>query len=346
MKTRITELFNIRYPIILSGMTGVSTPELVAAVCNAGGLGILATANLNGDETRNAIRKIRSLSSNPFGANVPLMLPGAEKKAEILFEEKVPVINYALGKGAFLVQKARSYGGKVIATVAMLKHAIAAQRDGADALIVTGYEAAAHGGDVTSLVLVPSVVDAVDIPVIAAGGFADGRGIAAALALGADGVAMGTRFMNTQESPVHINTKNASIEKTIHDTLYTDKVDGLPCRVMNTKGAQRLMKDRIPLLRAFFTSKNAAKAFGFPWLLMLMGIIASGWRKSLQLARMANAFQPIQKSIVQGQWEDGVIPLGQITGLVHDTPTVEALMKRLMIEAEFAHQKAFEKIYG
>jgi enoyl-[acyl-carrier protein] reductase II len=346
MKTRITDLFGIQYPIILSGMTGVSTPELVAAVSNAGGLGILATANLNSDQTRQAIRKIRALTPKPFGANVPLMLPGAEKKAQTLFDEKVPVINYALGKGDSLVKKAHAYNGKVIATVATYKHALAARRDGADALIVTGHEAAAHGGDVTSLVLVPSIVDAVDIPVIAAGGFADGRGLAAAMALGADGVAMGTRFMNTLESPVHPNTKNASNEKTIHDTVYTDRVDGLPCRVMKSRGAQRLMKDRIPLIRALFTSREAAKAFGFPWIMMLLGILLAGWKKSIQLARMANAFRPIQKSLEEGNWKDGVIPLGQITGIIHDTPTVKELLERLVIEATSAHQKAALKLEG
>ncbi|MCU0597746.1 MAG: nitronate monooxygenase [Desulfobacterales bacterium] len=346
MKTRITELFGIQYPIILSGMTGVSTPELVASVSNEGGLGILATANLNADQTRQAIRKIRGLTSKPFGANVPLMLPGAEKKAQTLFDEKVPVINYALGKGNSLVKKARAYNGKVIATVATYKHALAARRDGADALIVTGHEAAAHGGDVTSLVLVPSIVDAVDIPVIAAGGFADGRGLAAAMALGADGVAMGTRFMNTVESPVHPHTKHASIEKTVHDTVYTDRVDGLPCRVMKSRGAQRLMNDRIPLIRALFTSRDAAKAFGFPWITMLLGILAAGWQKSIQLARMANAFRPIQKSLDDGNWEDGVIPLGQITGIIHDTPTVKELLERLIIEAAAAHQNAALKFEG
>lgn len=344
MKTRITDLFNIRYPIVLSGMTGVSTPELVAAVCNAGGIGILATANLSSDQTRQAIRRIRSLTRNSFGANVPLLLPGAEKKAEVLFEEKVPVINYALGKGDGLVKKAHAYNGKAIATVATYKHALAAKRDGADALIVTGHEAAAHGGDVTSLVLVPNIVDAVDIPVIAAGGFADGRGLAAAMALGADGVAMGTRFMNTVESPVHHQTKKASLEKNVHDTLYTDRVDGLPCRVMKSKGADRLIRDRIPLLRAIFTSKEAARAFGFPWFKMLLGILAAGWEKSILLARMANAYRPIQKSIHEGNWENGVIPLGQITGIIHDIPTVKELIERIIQEAFMANKHAALKL--
>jgi len=339
MKTRITELFGIDHPIVCSGMTGVSTPRLAAAVSNAGGLGILATANLTADETRRAIREIRELTGRPFGANVPLMLPGAEKKAEILFAEKVPVINYALGKGDRLVRAAHAYGGKVIATVVTHKHALAAQRDGADALIVTGHEAAAHGGEATSLVLVPSIADAVDIPVIAAGGFADGRGLCVALALGAEGIAMGTRFMNTVESPVHPNAKQKSIDKGVHDTVYTDRIDGLPCRALRTAGADRLIRDRFYLFRALFTSPEAARAFGFPWWKMFAGILLAGWEKSKQLARMANAYRPVQACLECGDLDRGVLLLGQVTGIVHDTPTVAELVERLIEEARRANSR-------
>ncbi len=336
MKTAITELFNIQYPILLSGMTGVSTPELVAAVSESGGLGILATGNLNNDEIRHAIQHIRKMTKKPFGANVPLILPGSEKKADVLIEEKVPVVNYSLGKGDRLSRAVHSYGGKVIATVVTHKHALAACRDGADALLVTGHEAAAHGGDVTSLVLVPSIVDAVNIPVIAAGGFADGRGLAAAISLGAQGIAMGTRFMNTMESPVHPRTKLASIEKNVHDTIYTHKIDGLPCRAMKSRGTDRLIRDRIPMLRALFTSRAAAKSFGFPWFKMFLGILLAGWTKSIQLARMANAYQPIQNSLALGNVDEGVLLLGQVTGMLHDTPTVSELILRIAAEADKA----------
>ncbi len=339
MKTRITELFNIRYPLICSGMTGVSTPELAAAVSNAGGLGIVATANLNFDQTATAIDRVRSLTDRPFGANVPLLLPGAEKKAEILFEKKVPVVNYALGKGDRIARAVHAYGGKVIATVVTLKHALAASRDGADALIVTGHEAAAHGGEVTSLVLVPSIADAVDIPVIAAGGFGDGRGLAAALALGAEGIAMGTRFMNTAESPVHAAAKQFSVERTAHHTLYTDKFDGLPCRIMISKGADRLIRDRFYLFRALFTSREAAAAFGFPWWKMAAAILLSGWKRSKQLARMANAYRPVQRCLEEGNVKQGVLLLGQVTGIVHDTPGVAELITRIIDEAGSAQQK-------
>ena len=160
MKTRITKLFGIKYPLVLSGMSWISTPELVAAVANAGGLGILATGILTAEQTREYIRRTRELTKKPFAANVTLYFPGAERNAQVIIEEKVPVVNYALGKGDKIAKAVHAYGGKVIATVTTLKHALAAQRDGADALIVTGHEAAGHGGAVTSLVLIPSLADA------------------------------------------------------------------------------------------------------------------------------------------------------------------------------------------
>ena len=296
MNTKITRLFGIQYPVVLSGMTGISTPELVAAVCNAGGLGILATGDLSPDSLRAAVRQIRQLTDKPFGANVPLLIPGMDEKAHVLFEEQVPVINYSLGKGDWICQKAHEYGGKAIATVVTIKHAQAAERDGADALIVTGHEAAAHGGNATSLVLIPSIADTVSIPVIAAGGFGDGRGLAAALALGAEGIAMGTRFMNTLESPVHSAVKEISQAKTVHDTVYSKKIDGIPCRVMQSKGATRLIKGRFVMVRALWTSRAAAKSYGLPWLKLAVGILflalAKGVDKAVTLARLANAWGP------------------------------------------------------
>jgi enoyl-[acyl-carrier protein] reductase II len=344
MKTKITKLFGIQYPIILSGMTGVSTPELVASVSNAGGLGIIATGNLNTDEIRKSVKAVKLLTNKPFGANVPLLIPGARKKAEVLFQEEVPVVNYSLGKGDWLVKKVHQYGGKVIATVVTHKHAKAAERDGADALIVTGHEAAAHGGAVTSLVLTPSIASAVTIPVIAAGGFADGKGLAAALALNAEGVAMGTRFMNTMESPVHENMKRVSIERTVHDTVYSDRIDGIPCRAMKSPGTERLVKSRFVLFRALFNSRDAAKAYGFPWLKLTAGILFAGYRKAIILARMANAFKPIQLAMSHGDSEQGVLLLGQVTGIVEDTPTVSVLIERIVQEAGGAAQVLADKL--
>jgi enoyl-[acyl-carrier protein] reductase II len=341
MKTRITQLFGIQYPIILSGMSWISVPRLVAAVSNAGGLGILATGVMTPEETLEAVREIRKHTKKPFGANVTLYFPGAERNAEVLVKEKVPVVNYALGKGDKIAKMVHAYGGKVVATVTTHRHAIGAERDGADALIVTGHEAAGHGGAITSLVLVPSIVDAVKIPVIAAGGFADGRGLASALLLGAEGIAMGTRFMNTVESPVHENMKKLSIEKQVYDTVYTDKVDGLPARFMKSDMSVKMMKKPLNLIKAAINSKEIASSLGFPWLKLAVGILLSGYGSAKKMATMAVGFKAFKAGTIDGDNDRGVLPLGQVTGLIHDTPSVDEVVKRIVKEAKAA-QKALD----
>ncbi|MBN2160087.1 MAG: nitronate monooxygenase [Spirochaetes bacterium] len=344
MKTKITELFGIKHPILLSGMSWISTPELVAAVANAGGLGILATGILKPEETKDYIDRTRKLTKNPFAANVTLYFPGAEQNAKVIIAEKVPVVNYALGKGDWICKAVHEYGGKVIATVTTLKHAQAAQRDGADALIVTGHEAAGHGGAVTSLVLVPSIAEAVKIPIIAAGGFADGRGLAAALILGAEGISMGTRFMNSVESPVHASQKAISSQLDVFSTVYTNKVDGLPARVMDTKGARRLIKRKLNPITAAFLSRRIAKIVGLPWLKVAIGIMLMGPKKAMQMARMAEGFFAFRAGTMEGDNVKGVLPIGQITGIIHDTPTVKQIIERIVKEAIEAQKAASSRI--
>ena len=336
MKTKITKLLGIKYPIILSGMSWISVPKLVAAVSEAGGLGIIASGVMSAEETLAAILETKKLTKKPYGANITLYFPGAKRNAKIIIEHKVPVVNYALGKGDWICKEVHKYGGKVIATVTTLKHALAAQRDGADALIVTGHEAAGHGGAVTSLVLIPSIADAVDIPVIGAGGFADGRGIASALLLGAEGISMGTRFMNTVESPVHEKQKEISNNSDVYDTVYSDKIDGLPARMLNSKGARRIMNKRLNPLSALFRSREIARMLGFPWGKLFVGIMFMGPKKAVQMARMAVGFKAFQVGTMDGDNEHGVLPIGQVTGLIHDTPTVRDVLKRIDAEAKAA----------
>jgi len=339
MKTRLTEMVGITYPIVLSGMSWISTPKMVAAVSNAGGLGILATGPLSSSQTREAIREIRKLTDKPFGANASLMFPGALENAKVLLQEKVPVINFALGKGDWIVKEAHKYGGKVFATVVNLKHAKRAQDFGTDAVIATGQEAAAHGEDVTSLVLIPHLAENLQIPVIAAGGFADGRGLAAALALGAEGVAMGTRLMTTKESPLHDNFKKLTVEKEVYDTLFSKRFDGILCRVMKTDAAKRTIKKGLDWPAAFFNSRDIAKMVNVPYFKLFIGVLASGYKNAKQLAYMANAFKAIRVATEDGNSETGVLPVGQVQGLIHDLPTVAELFERIVKEAKAAQTK-------
>ncbi len=334
MQTRITQLFGIRHPLCLSGMSWVSVPRLVAAVSNAGGLGILATGSLSPRQTRAAVAEVRSLTDKPFGANATLFFPGGRDNAAVLLEEKVPVINFSMGKGDWIVEAAHRYGGKVIATVTTLAHARAAAAYGTDALLVTGHEAAGHGGEVTSLVLIPTMVDAVEIPVIAAGGFADGRGLVAALALGAEGIAMGTRFATTQESPLHERFKELCREKKSDDTIYSPRFDGIPCRIMRTPAAVRAVRRGLDLKRAVFNGREVARLLEMPYLRLAVGALASGWKKTRQLAHMANAFKAFRLATVEGDVERGVLPVGQVTGLISDLPTVAQVIESTVAEAE------------
>ena len=339
MKTKITELFGIKHPILLSGMSWISVPKMVAAVSNAGGLGMLATGPLNAEQTRAAIKEIRSLTDKPFGANATLLFPGAAENAKVLLDEKVPVINFSLGKGDWIVKASHAYGGKVIATVVNARHAQRAEDYGCDGVIATGHEAAAHGEHVTSLVLVPSLVDAVKIPVIATGGFGDGRGLAAALAMGAEGIAMGTRFMTTKESPLHDVYKRLSLEKGVEDTLYSDRFDGLLCRIMKTDAAERAVRKGLNLPAAFFNAQDIAKQLKLPFFKLFIGVMMSGWKTAKQLAFMANGFHAIRVATEDGDTKGGVLPVGQVMGLLHDEPTVAELMERMAVEAEKQQQK-------
>ena len=339
MKTRITEMFGIKYPILLSGMAWISTPKLVAAVSNAGGLGILSTSVYNAEQTREAVREVRKLTDKPFCANATLYFPGANENAKVLLEEQVPVINFSLGKGDWIVEGAHKYGGKVIATVVNARHGKKAQSFGCDAVIATGYEAAAHGEDITTMVLVPHLADELKIPVIAAGGIGDGRGLAAALALGAEGVALGTRFMATQESPLHDNYKKMSVEKEVYDTFSSPRIDGIACRVFDTDAARRAEKQGFNPFVALTKSYAIAANMRLPYMKVFFGLMGQGYKSMKQLAHMALAFDSFQKATENGDLQTGILPVGQVTGLVHEIPTVAEVIERMVKEYKDVQQR-------
>ncbi|WP_293762760.1 nitronate monooxygenase [uncultured Aquitalea sp.] len=336
MQTRFTHTFGIEKPLVCPGMSYIATPELVAAVSNAGGLGILATGPLSAEETRAAIRRIRELTDKPFGIGCTLMMPGARENAEAGLDEQVPVINFSLGKGDWIVKRAKAYGGKVIATVVTEKHAKSAEAAGVDALLVTGHEAAAHGGAVTSLVLLPAIRKACSLPIIAAGGFGNGQGLIAALALGADAVAMGSRLAMTQESPVHQRTKEMIRERGVSDTIYSDNFDGLWCRVMDTPTARQATRKPMNLIKAALRSIGIAQRMKMPVMKVALGGMLSQPQQLRQLALFGAATESIRLAIQDGDHQRGVQLIGQVQGLLEDVPTVAELFTRIEQEAASA----------
>ncbi len=320
-------------------MSWISTPELVAAVSNAGGVGILATGPLNASETRKSIQLIRSLTDQPFGIGATLLMPGAAENAKVALEEQVPIINVSLGKAEWIAEGLSRYGGKMLATVTNTKHAQAALDTGADAFMVTGHEAAAHGGNVTSLVLVPSLSQAFpNVPIVAAGGFATGTSLHAALSLGADAVAMGSRMAVTQDSPLAQAAKEAIVRATEQDTIYGKNFDGIPARVLQTPTAEQVMKRRpwfpIVLYRAF----AAAQQVGLPLWKVLPGMMTQ-WDKMFTIAQFGAATDAIMAATVEGDMKRGVQFVGQCQGMIHDIPTVDELVQRIMVEARQVHQQ-------
>ncbi|MCS3804037.1 enoyl-[acyl-carrier protein] reductase II [Chromobacterium alkanivorans] len=339
MQTAITRLLGIQRPLICPGMSYIATPELVAAVGNAGGLGILATGPLTPEQTRQAIRRVRELSDRPFGVGCTLMMPGAKENAAVALEERVPVINFSLGKGDWLIERAHAYGGKVVATVVTEKHARSAQASGADALLVTGHEAAAHGGAVTSLTLIPAIRQASALPIIAAGGFADGQGLIAALALGADAVAMGTRLAMTRESPVHQRTKEMIRQRGVADTLYSKNFDGLWCRVMDSPAARLATRKPLGLLAAAWRASAAARKLGMPIAKVVLGGLLSQPQALRQLAQFGAATKSIRLAIEDGDHDKGVQLIGQAQGLIDDVPGAAELFERILAEADACRQR-------
>lgn len=332
MKTRITRLFGIEHPVLCAGMGYVAVPELVAAVSNAGGLGILATATLTPEQTRTSVQRVRELTDRPFAANVTLVYETAAANARVLMEERVPIINMSMGVSRPIIDEVHSYGGKTISTVVSERHARRAQKEGADALIVTGHEAAGHGGDVTSLVAIPLISRCVDIPVIAAGGFGDGRGLAAAIMLGADAVSMGTRFAGSVESPVHGKVKTHLLKAGAEDTIYTDRIDGWGNRFITTRRVA-VMTEKRSLLQAFASIPKVKAALGLTWGEVLIAGLRGGpdIRKSLRQAQIAG---DTYVGLKDGDFEKGVIPGGQIVGAVTSILPAREIIEQTVAEAE------------
>jgi enoyl-[acyl-carrier protein] reductase II len=347
LTTKIVGLFGIKHPIIMSGMNWLTEAGLVSAVSDAGGLGILGATQFTPEGLREAIREIRRRTDRPFGINQVLMVPRSDENIKIALDERVPVINYSLGKPWFVPQ-VHEYGGKIAASVASVKHAARAEKAGVDAVIIVGHEAAAHGGDVTSLVLIPLVANRLKIPVIGAGGFFNGKGLAAALVLGADAIAMGTRFVLTKESVIHDNFRRLCLKAGEEDTLYHSAFDGMPGRVLKTRLAEAVMRDRLPLIKWLSSVSELRRRLNLPAYEMIRGGLrmrkaAEGLSLFAQ-ARLAAAAIRAKKAIEDGDDQQGILPIGQCCGGIDDVPTCKELIERIVIEAEETLKAARDKI--
>ena len=246
MKNRLCELLGIEYPIIQGGMAWVATAELAAAVSNGGGLGLIAAGGAPADVVRAEIRKCRELTDKPFGVNVMLMSPFAEDVMQVIIEEKPAVVATGAGNPGKFIEPLKAAGIKIMPVVASVALAQKMEKQGADAVIAEGTEAGGHIGEITTMCLTPQVVDAVNIPVICAGGIADVRGAVAAFALGADGIQVGTRFICSDECIAHENYKQAVIKAKDRDAVVTGRSTGAPVRALKnklTKEYQRLEKE-------------------------------------------------------------------------------------------------------
>ena len=323
---------------MLAGMNWITEPKIVSAVCNAGGLGVLALAHYSPDEARKNIREVRKLTDKPFGVNQILNAPLARENVAVAVEEKVPILNYALGKPWF-IEQVHAYGGKVIGTIATAKHASRAAELGVDAISITGHEAAAHGLNATSLILIPLVTSWSKVPLIAAGGFVDGKGLAAALTLGADAVSMGTRFMLTKECVAHDNLKQFCLKATEEDTVYSDVFDGMLSRVLKNKGAEEALRKKgfsiANAIAGALDLKRTLNLSTWDFLRSSVGMMKAEEKRSLMdQARIANAVFHFEKAIFEGDVENGWIMAGQCCGAISEIPSCQEVIERTVAQAE------------
>ncbi|MFJ4683402.1 NAD(P)H-dependent flavin oxidoreductase [Streptomyces sp. NPDC088789] len=339
MDTPLTRLVGVRCPVVQTGMGWVAGPRLVSAAANAGALGILASATMTPGRLREAVREVKSRTGAPFGVNLRADAADAAERVRIVVEEGVRVASFALAPSRELIGTLKEAGVVVVPTVGARRHAEKVAAWGADALIVQGAEGGGHTGEVATTVLLPQVVDAVGIPVVAAGGFYDGRGLVAALAYGAAGIAMGTRFLLTSDSTVPDAVKARYLAAGVRDITVTRAVDGLPHRMLRTDLVAAL--ERSGRARALVEGLLRASRFraltGLTWRTMLQEGRSLRHGKSLswsQVLLAANTPMLLKASMVDGRTDAGVMASGQVAGLIDDLPSCEDLVTRIMREAE------------
>ena len=305
MQNKITELFKIKYPIIQAGMIWNSGWKLASAVSNSGGLGLLGAGSMYPDVLRQHIQKCKKATSHPFGVNVPMLYPNIEEIIQIIIEQGVKIVFTSAGNPKIHTERLKENGIKVAHVVSSVKFALKAQEAGVDALVAEGFEAGGHNGreETTTFTLIPMVKEQIKIPLIAAGGIATGRGMLAAMVLGADGVQIGSRFVASEESSAHINFKNKVIEAKDGDTLLTLK-ELAPVRLLKNK----FSNDVLELYKS-----NPSK------------------QDLIDLLGRARA----KRGMFEGDIEDGELEIGQITGLINKIQPASKIVKEIISEFNF-----------
>jgi NAD(P)H-dependent flavin oxidoreductase YrpB (nitropropane dioxygenase family) len=338
LRTRLTELVGIPHPVVQTGMGWVAGARLVSATANAGGLGILASATMTLDELATAIGKVKAATERPFGVNIRADASDAEDRVDLMIREGVKVASFALAPRQELIAKLKDAGAVVIPSVGAAKHARKVASWGADAVIVQGGEGGGHTGPVATTLLLPSVLDAVDIPVIAAGGFFDGRGLAAALSYGAAGVAMGTRFLLTSDSTVPDVVKQRYLDAGLDGTVVSTRVDGMPHRVLRTSLVERLESGSRTkgFAAAVVNAAKFKKLSGMTWRTMVRDGLAMRHGKELtwsQVLMAANTPMLLRAGLVEGNTEAGVLASGQVAGILADLPSCAELIESIVADA-------------
>jgi NAD(P)H-dependent flavin oxidoreductase YrpB (nitropropane dioxygenase family) len=339
LHTRLAATFGVRFPIIQTAMGWVATPELVAGTANAGAMGFLAVAVMRAEEAERAIIRTKQLTDQPFGVNFLMEQPGAGEIVESIVRHGVRAASYSRSPNPKLIERLKSAGVLCVPTVGAPRHAVKAVELGADVIVCQGGEGGGHTGTFPTSLLLPQVVDAVRVPVAAAGGFHDGRGLVAALAYGADGIAMGTRFLLTRESPVPRPTIERYLAAKVDDIRVTTEVDGLPQRVIVNEFVSALESGNAltRLARALRSGLAYRKLSGasIPELLRSAAAMRQGEKLTrTQTLMAANAPIFIQRAMVEGHPSEGVLPSGQVAGVIADVPSCAELVERIIAEAE------------
>lgn len=303
---KLNELLNIKYPIIQGGMANIATGEFAAAVSNAGGLGLIGAGGMNVETLKENIHRCRELTDKPFGVNIMLMNPQAKEMAQLVIDEKVQILTTGAGNPGVYMKAWKEAGIKVFPVVPSVALAKRMERAGADGLIVEGCEAGGHIGEMTTMALVPQVVAAVNIPVVAAGGIASGKQLLAAYALGACGAQIGTVLLGSEECPIHENYKNAVLKAKDTGTIVTGRIGGTPVRILKNKMAKEYVKKE----------REGATL------------------EELEVYTLGS----LRKAVFDGNVDEGSLMAGQVAGMVNEIKPVKEILERLMSECQEAYQ--------